>query len=198
MSEQLTHKVAFTGAGGVGKTALLERMGEISPARSVGLVGEAARAYFRTNPRIPEVQRYAFYHQSRIQLMVMGLELEIHQSHHEHVFTDRSVFDAAVCVASTGDKRGAKKLLKRVKPWLPGKSEIAYSQIYVLNPADVAFENDNERTEDKATRQAQHEMFLDFFTSHDITHQLLSGTLDERTEQVLAELPNSQKQGKTR
>ena len=119
----------------------------------------------------------------------MGAELTIHESRHDHVFTDRSVFDAAVCVASTGNKRGAKKLLKRVRPWVPGRSEISYSQIYVLDPADVPFENDDQRTEDEETRQRQHEMFLEFFASHDITHQLLSGTIDERTEKVLAELP---------
>lgn len=188
-SEHFAHKVAFTGAGGVGKTELLERVGAESPARSVGMVGEAARQYFLNHPEIPEFRRYDFYHQEIIQGMVIGAELAIHESHHDHVFTDRSVFDAAVCVASMGDKRGAKKLLKRVKPWIPGRSEISYSQIYVLDPADVPFENDAQRTEDEATRQHQHEMFLDFFSSHGIAHKLLSGTLDERTGKVLAELP---------
>jgi len=133
-----TYKVAFTGAGGVGKTKLVEGVGFRSPARSVDMVGEAARQYFLNNPGIPEDQRYGFYHQERIQRMVIGAELAIHESGHDHVFTDRSVFDAAVCVASAGNKRGAKKLLKRVRPWIPGNSEVAYSQIYVLDPADVA------------------------------------------------------------
>lgn len=184
-----THKVAFTGAGCVGKTALLNVAGERFPARSVGLVGEAARGYFESHPGIPEDQRYGFYHQERIQRMAMGAELAIHESRHDHVFTDRSVFDAAVCVASTGDRRGSKKLLRRVEMWLPGKSEIAYSQIYVLDPADVSFENDSQRTESEATRQRQHEAFLEFFTRFDISHEILSGTLEERTIRVITNLP---------
>lgn len=184
-----TYKVAFTGAGCVGKTALLNVVGEKSPACSVGLVGEAARGYFEGHPGIPEDQRYGFYHQERIQRMAMGVELAIHESQHEHVFTDRSVFDAAVCVASTGDRRGAKKLLKRVRLWLPGNSDIAYSQIYVLDPTDVPFKNDSQRTEDEATRERQHEAFLEFFTKYNISYKLLNGTLDERTQQVLADLP---------
>ncbi|MBI1952225.1 ATP-binding protein [Candidatus Saccharibacteria bacterium] len=186
-----THKVAFTGAGCVGKTALLNQVAKKSPGPSIGLVGEAARGYFKSHPGIPESQRYSFYHQERIQRMAMGAELAIHESRHDHVFTDRSVFDAAVCVASTGDRKGAKKLLRRVEMWLPGKSDIAYSQIYVLDPADVPFENDPQRTEGEATRQRQHEMFLEFFTRYDISHKLLSGSFEERTETVLAALPNT-------
>lgn len=184
-----THKVAFTGAGCVGKTALLNVVGERSSARSVGLVGEAARPYFERHPDIPENQRYGFYHQERIQRMAMEAELAIHESQHDQVFTDRSVFDAAVCVASTGDRRGAKKLLRRVEMWLPGKSEIAYSQLYVLDPADVPFENDPQRTESEVIRQHQHEAFLEFFTRFGISHEILSGTLEERTIRVITNLP---------
>lgn len=184
-----THKVAFTGASCVGKTALLNVVGERSPARSVGLVGEAARGYFEGHPGIPKDQRYGFYHQERIQRMAMGAELAIHESQHEHVFTDRSVFDAVVCVGSTGDRRGAKKLLKRVRLWLPGNSDIAYSQVYILDPTDVPFENDLQRTEDEATRQRQHEAFLEFFTRFGISHEILSGTLEERAIRVITNLP---------
>lgn len=186
---QNTHKVAFTGAGGVGKTALLKSIKKQFGGPSVGFIDEAARVYFKINPGIPEAERYSFEHQELIQSMVIGIERAAHFQELGYLFADRSVFDAAICVASTGDRKSAKKLLRRVKMWVPGSSDIAYSQIYVLDPVDVPFENDSERIEDEATHRLQHEMFLDFFRDHDINHKLLSGTLDERTEQVLAELP---------
>ena len=188
-AEQLPHKIAFTGAGGVGKTKLIEAIEEQCESPSIGIVAEAARVYFRNNPTIPVAQRYDFEHQEKIQRMAMGLEEMALDPDLDYLFTDRSVFDAPVCVASAGDEKGAEILLGRAWLWVPGNSEISYSQIYVLDPSDVPFKRDAERTEGEATRQRQHEMFLEFFSSHGINHKLLSGTLDERTEKVLAELP---------
>lgn len=186
-----THKVAFTGAGCVGKTALLKSVKKHYGGSSMGFIDEAARVYFTVRPGIPEDERYSFEHQEVIQSMVMGLERIANDQELGCIFTDRSVFDAPVCVASTGDTAGAEELFERAQMWLPGKSKIAYSQIYVLDPADVPYKVDAIRKESEATRQRQHEMFLEFFDSHNITHKLLGGSLEERTETVLATLPNT-------
>jgi predicted ATPase len=187
--ENPAYKVAFTGAGGVGKTALLGRMRAEPTEIIVGLIGEAAGSYFMANTDIPENQRYSYHHQSQIQQQAIQAELTAHEISYELIFTDGSVFDAAVCVASTGDEEGAQKLLRAADLWVPGNSDISYSQIYVLDPSDVHFENDDERKETAATRQRQHEEFLDFFTSYGIAHRLLSGTIEERADKVARALP---------
>ena len=188
-AEQFPLKVAFTGAGCVGKTALLDTVAGQCKSPSIGIVGEAARDYFVRRPELPEFRRYHRDHQENIQRMVMRREEMAFDLDIDYIFCDRSVFDAAVCVSSTGDAAGAKLLLKRAMAWIPGNSEVAYSQLYVLDPADVPFENDPVRTEDPETRWRQHETFLDFFTSNGIAHELLSGTVDQRTDIVLSNLP---------
>lgn len=190
-----SYKVAFSGAGCVGKTTLLNSLRDLELGRYVQFIGEAARAYYSTYPNIPLEVRDSFDHQCTIQQMGMDVELAAHYSttsnfdRPDYVFTDSSVFDAPVFVAATGDEAGAEVLFNRAQMWLPGLSDISYSQIYILNPGDVAHENDDIRIEPPETRQQHHEMFVSYFSEHGIAFKLLGGSLEDRIEQVLSEIP---------
>ncbi len=195
--ERPTHKVAFSGAGCVGKTALMEAVRFDVEAPWVGFIDEAARVYFSgTGSQIPLSRRDDFGPQSDIQTMAISSEEIANAQGLDVLFTDSSVSDAAVFVASTGDNEGAERLFERVRAWIPGSdSDIAYSRIYVLDPADVPYETDAIRQESLQTHQRHHQTFLDFFGSHGIAHQLLSGTLRQRTNTVLEGLPKIDRTG---
>lgn len=173
-------KVAFVGTSCIGKSSLLgvceKRMG----GRVIS-VSEAAREYFVTHPEVTD--RFSFEAQGDVQALAFQKEKSAHQQALKlgkaAIICDRSVLDAPVYVSSQGHDVGAFTLLQRARPWLP-----TYDRIYLLNPDDVPFTQDQVRDEDEATRKLFHDTFLDFFTANDIPYDLLSGNTDERFNQV--------------
>lgn len=172
-------KIALVGAGCVGKTTLFEALKtDFPPDRDNAYVEEAARQYFSEHD-LTEAERFSLANQSDIQIHTLAAEQEAASLEPRLIVCDRSVLDACVYVAATGDEEGGELLLNRVRTWIP-----TYTGIYVLDPADVPFQSDLQRREDVSMRAHLHETFLGFFALHDIPFELLVGSLDDRMNRV--------------
>lgn len=168
-------KVAFVGASSTGKTTLFEALRkEFADDGNVIFVEEVARKFFTENQmsdekrRTPEVQ-------SRIMAMMLAAEQEAHANEPEVILCDRALLDAVVYVLTEGDKNAAEKMFHKIEDWIP-----TYTKIYVLDPSDIAFENDDIRIEDESVREKLHKTYMQFLHDRGIAHELLRGTLAER------------------
>jgi nicotinamide riboside kinase len=169
-------KMALVGAGCTGKTSLLHDIAtDLNGRDNVEFVDEAAREYFTEHPQIPEDDRFRYEAQSIIQAMQWDKEVYAHNLYPDLIICDRSVLDAPVYVAATGDKEGATKLLERVASWLP-----SYTLIFLLDPEGIPFQPDEVRNECGQTRAQLHQGFLSFFALHSINHVLLRGPRGQR------------------
>lgn len=179
MNEKIT-KVAFVGTSCVGKTSLLD-MCKNRMEKQALTVSEVAREYFTAHPKVQD--RFSVATQGDVQKLILDKEQFAHQwapcLGRTAIICDRSVLDAPVYVASQGDHEGAEELFKRARHWTP-----TYDKIYLLDPADVSFANDDVRNEDEAARQLFHDSFVEFFARHGVGYELLSGTIEERFDTV--------------
>lgn len=175
-------KVAFVGTSCIGKTTLLEAC-RTDLGDSALFVDEAAREWFTLHPDATD--RFGVSAQGDVQALALQKERKAHARAASHlgrfsaILCDRSVLDAPVYVHSQGDELGAQELLGRVRTWLP-----TYSRIFLLDPSDVPYVQDDIRAEDEATRQLFHDAFLGFFQDNELPYELLSGNPDERFNQV--------------
>lgn len=170
--------VAFIGAGGVGKSTLLEAYRQrFKGDGRVVFVAEAAKQYFASH-RMPEELRFTAPVQGEIQERAMAAEQEACRRG-QLVLVDRSALDYPIYVSAIGDARGAAALLDHVRPWMH-----MYRHLYLLDPAGVPFEQTAERTEDDAMRQRLHGEFLRFLAVHNISYTLLTGTVEARMRTV--------------
>lgn len=173
-------KLAFVGTSSVGKTTLLEYYRKnYAGIPDVVFVEEAARTYFSRYPSMPVSQRFAEHAQGQVQDLAIEAEQLAHNSGARLIFCDRSVLDAVAYVRSTGDRKGADKLLRKVEGWIP-----TYTELFLLDPVGIPFANDEVRQEDHDTRQRFHEAFIDLFESEGIVYELLSGTQRSRIQRV--------------
>ena len=174
-------KVAFVGAGCVGKTTLFNRLKqEYDGQDDVLFVSESAREYFAQHD-VPHETRLSYEVQKAIQTMAMEREQAAERLNPRLMYCDRSVADAAVYAVAYGDSEGGRRLLERVRRWVP-----TYTRMFLLDPADIPHVTDSERLEDDETRQHLHRTFVRFFALHDIRYDLLSGSLEQRLKSVLA------------
>lgn len=177
---EASRKIALVGTSCVGKTSILEsyhkRFGD---DHTIAIVEEAAREYFIQNPEIPIIERFGFEPQSAIQDLAKRKEQEAHDSGAKSILTDRSVTDAAAYVLGHGDREGSKRLISRVKFWLP-----TYHIIFLLDPDGVPYAQDETRQEALDVRLKNHEAFLELYEDEGIRFELLSGTLDQRIKRV--------------
>ncbi len=172
-------KIAFVGTSCVGKTTLVDSLRtQFKKDPRVAFVGEAARAYFSTHPGIPEEQRFSALHQGNIQNIQFGMELDARNNGASTIICDRSVLDAVVYASAHGDE-GSEELYLAYKFWVP-----SYSRIYLLDPKDVPYEQDDIRIESEETRLKNHEEFLKTFSQLKIPYELLSGTVKERLARI--------------
>lgn len=167
-------KIAFVGTSCTGKTTLVDNYRD-NP--NVLVVDEAARIFFTQNPGIAE--RFSVDTQGKVQALALKNEQAAHQSGARLILCDRSVIDAVVYVRSQGDKKGAEKLLNRVRFWLP-----TYHKFLLLDPADIPYKTDDIRQEDETTRQNFHNAFLEFFSETGLPFELLSGKLEKRVKRI--------------
>lgn len=199
-------KVGLTGTSCVGKSTLLRRVQTRLGAQCI-TVEEAARDYFRRDPNHlgavydPALgDRFSYAVQRAIQLKHMNRMadassradgiLEGRVTVYRHltklaIVEDRTPFDAAVYVAANGDRTGAENLLNEALWWAGPKP---YDHLYLLDPTDIPYVADAERTEPPAVRARIHQTFLDFFAEHDIPYTLLGGAEEERTANVLDDI----------
>lgn len=175
-------KFAFVGAGGVGKTTIIDALKNIhANDQSVVFVEEAARLYFRKNPNISD--RFSVGPQGKIQALALEKEQLAHAQYPKLIFTDRAVIDAVVYTRANGDKEGAEQLLKGIDYWLP-----TYNKFFLPSPDGIPFVNDTERKEEEAVRTRLHSEFVAFFVQTGLPVTVLIGTLNQRIKQVLAEI----------
>lgn len=171
-------KIAFIGACCAGKTSLLRAcQSHLAPGTSLAVVEEAARAFFQLHP---QCDRCSAQTQGLIQFQVLANEQAAHRSGAGLIVCDRSVIDSPAYAWAYGDRPGALALYERVRPWLS-----SYTRLFLLDPSDVPYCQDDVRQEDEATRQRLHGAFQELLSAAGIDHELLSGTMGERLDRVL-------------
>lgn len=179
-------KIAFIGAGCVGKTTLLESYRQKFDGNSkVCFVEEAARIFFTRHPEIKN--RFSVETQGMIQTLALHNEKASYISNPSLTICDRSVLDAVAYVRSQGDIDGSNLLYEKVTNWMP-----TYTTLFLLDPHDIPFESDTVRKENDKSRQKFHKAFLEVLTEKGIPYVLLSGTLDERIRKCNIMIPYAQ------
>ncbi len=176
--EKKYKKYALIGTSSTGKTTLLNKLfHEVKRKygkKHVVVVPEVARLYFtifKTNTP------FAYEHQSKIQSLVKELETMALAIKPEIILSDRSVIDAAAYVHSTGDMKGAKKLLTNAKGWIQ-----TYDHIFLLDPVGVSFTQDKIRKEDFKTRAKFHDSFVNILPQLTSKWTLITGTKKKRLQ----------------
>ena len=170
-------KIAFVGTSCTGKSTLCR---SFSLDASVAIVPEAARDYFAQHP-IPAALRFSFAVQGAIQRRIVNSEAEAERLGQENkILCDRSVLDPAVYTLFGGNPSGSQLLLSHARRFLS-----SYSRIVVLDPDDIPYTQDQIRTENADDRMTVHYLFLECFTRWSIDFSVLSGTADERANQVM-------------
>jgi nicotinamide riboside kinase len=170
-------KLALVGAGGIGKTTLLEACRQHFGERTgAAFVSEAARTFFTNNLVL---DRFSAETQGRIQMLAFENERNAHLSGAQLIICDRSVVDAVVYVRAQGDAEGADFLMERMRFWLP-----TYDKFLLLDPKNVPFRNDAVRAEREVDRQLFHEVFAKFLDESKLPHELLSGALETRLRRL--------------
>lgn len=178
MKEQEMRKVAFVGTSCTGKTTLVNHYREkFKENAEVVIVEEAARIYFENHPEVED--RFSNEFQSRIQELAQQNEQEAHFEEARVILCDRSVLDAAAYSLAMGDKDCSDRLFERVKSWIP-----TYSCLFLLDPSDVRYSTDEVRKENENLRGQFHRAFLELFREKKVPYKLLSGTLQERIQQI--------------
>lgn len=177
-------KIAFVGTSCTGKTAIIEtyrRRFKNNP--KVAFVEEAARIYFQNNPHV--IDRFSVDAQGKVQALALSNEQSAHATGARVILCDRSVIDAVAYVKAQGNKEGSEELLQKVEFWLP-----TYYKLLLLDPADISYSRDEVRQENESKRWQFHETFIELFEEKQISYELLSGVIEERTariDQILAE-----------
>ena len=172
-------KIALVGTSCVGKSSIWEHFKGQPNNSLIAFVDEAAREYFKKNPNIPDSEKFSIKHQGPIQDLQMEYEQTAHKNGTEIILCDRSVLDAVAYVRGHGDRKGSDFLLRKVQHWIP-----TYHTIFLLDPKDVPYRQDEIRKESPETRQRNHEVFVELFAEAQIPHRVLVGTLEERIEKV--------------
>lgn len=171
-------KIALVGTSCVGKTSIIESLREKYTNDSrVEFVEEGARAFFAANPHIED--RGSWEAQSGIRNWVLSNEQTAHAKDPYVIICDRSVIDSAVYMQAHGNQAGSQKLLKLINDWIE-----TYDLIILLDPTEVPYQTDDIRIEGPEFRSYVHEIFIKFFKNNNINYQIVSGSLEDRIEQI--------------
>lgn len=173
----MTRKIAIVGGSATGKTTLLTRIErQHSLNKDVAFVHESARQFFTENP---DQIAFTFAVQEKILDLVIKNEKRAMAKNPRVIITDTSALEAMFYTKVQGDEEGASTLLKRVEAYIP-----TYTKFLVMNPNDVAFENDAIRKESKEIRDKIHQLLVEFYQQNNLRFELISGTIPERQKRV--------------
>lgn len=182
-----TKKFALIGTSCVGKTTLFHALPAVlikqNPKLLIKSVPEAARLYFEKKHAR---DRFSYFHQGRIQNLAKRLEKSAHAKNVDIILCDRSVVDAIAYLYAMGNKNGAKKLLQKVKTWLP-----SYTHLFLLDPKDISYAVDAIRDENENIRNMFHSAFMEVLSELDVSYTLISGTIKKRLEKTSDIILNS-------
>lgn len=169
-------KIAFVGTSCVGKTTLIEEYRK-RKLPGLAIVEEASSEFFIKYPYI--VGRFSAITQGEIQSLALRNEQAAQSSRATRIICDRSVLDAVAYVRSQGDIKGSKRLLEKIRFWVP-----TYHSLLLLDPAGIPYKTNSVRQEDEEAREKFHQAFLEMFKETDIPYELLSGTTEQRVSRV--------------
>jgi nicotinamide riboside kinase len=170
-------KIALVGGSATGKTTLLDRLEEeYKDNPDVVFVHESARQFFVEHP---EEINFSLSVQERILDLVIANERIAIEKQPKLIVTDTSALEVVFYTRVHGDEKGATQLFEKVKNYIP-----TYDKFLLMNPVDVEFVNDAVRLEDKNTRDRIHQMIVDYYHTHQMQFELISGTIPERQKRV--------------
>ncbi len=176
----MLNKYALVGAASTGKTTTFNALKEhYLDNPNIIFIEESGRPYFEARPNLPEHLIFSPTIQKELQGIILSREQSANEKNPEVIICDRSVLDSPAHLFAFGDIEGAEELLANVEFWLP-----TYQQILLLDPEGVPFEPNLGRRESEITRNKVHQGFLDFFAKYKIPYELLSGTKEERFNNV--------------
>jgi nicotinamide riboside kinase len=173
-------KIAFVGTLSSGKSTLFDKLQKkFQDAPGVVFLSEVARKHLEEHPEDKKRVKSAEI-QSLFQSHIIRKENEVDALNPALVVCDRSVFDSVVYLEAWGDTENAGILFDRVKGWVR-----TYDWLFLLDPTNVPYEQDDVRTETPQERELIHRTFVQFFQEHTIPYRLLTGTPDEKYTTVL-------------
>lgn len=171
-------KIAFVVTSCTGKTSLLNRLRlKYQTNNQIIFIDEAFRKYFTQNPNIKK--RFVGDVQKEVLRLTLSQEKKAHDSKVEFIFCDGSVIDPIVYIKLQGFEKEYQGLFEVIKSWIK-----LYDSIFLLDPTNVPFQNDEIRKESEMERLLIHGAFLDFFKEKKILYELLSGSLEKRLERI--------------
>lgn len=173
----MIRKIAIVGGSATGKTTLLARLeNQFAQNPNVVFVHESARQFFTENPHNIT---FSFEAQEKILDLVLENEKHAMSRHPRLIVTDTSALEVMFYTKVHGDEKGAAVLLKRIESYIA-----TYTKFLVMNPNDVAFENDAIRRESKEVRDRIHRLIIEFYHTNNLRFELISGTIPERQKRV--------------
>jgi nicotinamide riboside kinase len=159
-----TEKIAFVGTLSSGKTTVFDKLQKrFQDDSRVVFIGEVARPYLtRRFEEHPEDRKKV--HTIEIQGVLQGIiwqyEKDAHMQHPALIVCDRSVLDSVIHLEAAGDTKSAGILFQRVESYVP-----SYDHLFLLDPANVPYEQDEVRTETPEERMLIHNTFVRFSAS---------------------------------
>lgn len=173
-------KIAFVGTLSSGKSTLFDKLQKrFQDTSGVIFVSEVARKHLEEHPEDKKRVKSAEI-QSLFQSRILDKENEADAKNPVLIVCDRSVLDSIVYLEAWGDTENAGKLFDDVKDWVR-----TYDWLFLLDPTNVPYVQDEVRTETPQERLLIHRTFVRFFQEHTIPYRLLTGTSEENYGTVM-------------
>ncbi len=178
-------KIAISGTSCSGKTTLVTALEDMYSTNShVVFVEEVARQYFLNNP-MSEEERFNPSTQERILDQIVVAEKQASNSLFDLVICDNSIVATAAFTAAIHGQELAERMLQNNREWIE-----TYNFMYVLDPSDVKFQNDDIRKESVSFRNEVYSQFLRLLHDFKIKHKIISGSVEQRLKIIYNDIEN--------